>query len=124
LIPARLDEAQAIREGARGTAAEKRALAHEEGGYKQRSQESKKTGKLSTRNVEKAKNLRVPSIPPSLRPNGRNTLLIALGGTVAVGVPSTINAIGNPTTRAVIELLALVVIFGLGVLVERPKKGS
>jgi len=71
---------------------------------------------------EKAKNLRVSSIPPSLRPNGRNTLLIALGGAVAVGVPSTINAIQSPTVRAVIELAALVVIFGLGVLVERPSR--
>jgi len=47
---------------------------------------------------------------------------MGLGGAVALTVPPTIQSIQDPTVRALLSLLALVVVFGLGYFVT-PRKG-
>lgn len=54
--------------------------------------------------------------PPSGFVQNRNAILMSLGGAVAVGIPVSIHEIENPLTRALVSLVALVVVFGLGYL--------
>lgn len=54
------------------------------------------------------------SAPPSMITQNRNTILMGLGGAVALGVPASIHEIGSPLTRTLVSLVALVVVFGLG----------
>ena len=52
----------------------------------------------------------------------RNTILMGMGAAVALTVPPTIQSVQDPTARALLSLLAIVVVFGLGYLVT-PRKG-
>ncbi len=48
-------------------------------------------------------------------------MLLGLGGAIAIGLPSTISDIENPAIRAGVQLVALIVVFGLGYLMQRTK---
>jgi hypothetical protein len=52
----------------------------------------------------------------------RDTILYGLGGTIALSIPPTITAIEDPTKRAVVALVALVVVFGLGLFATTPRR--
>lgn len=52
----------------------------------------------------------------------RNTILVGMGAAVAITVPPTLQAVQDPTARALLSLLAIVVVFGLGYLTI-PRKG-
>lgn len=52
--------------------------------------------------------------------SSKNTILLTLGGAIALSIPATLSSIANPITRAGLELLALVVVFGIGIQSKNP----
>lgn len=63
------------------------------------------------------------SAPPSSGATGkssRDAILVSVGAAVAVIVPSSINTITSPVVKSVMALVALAVVFGLGLYTTTP----
>jgi len=63
-----------------------------------------------------------PTPPPSTTSMSRNTVLLGAGAAVAVIVPGSINSIESPVQKSIMALVALIVVFGLGLFATMPSR--